>query len=462
MHRAARELRVAPRHWIMWWRAAGASSQPLGARIDPAGQTCGKHSMPYDIDAVRAAFPALGVTDDGRPRIYFDNPAGTQVPQSVIRRMTDCLVRANANHDGFFASSRIMDALVAEAHAAMADFLNAASPGEIVFGQNTTSLILAVSRSIGRTLRAGDEIVLTRMDHDANVAPWLLLAEDLGLTVRWWDVDTERFELDLAALEPLLNARTRLVAVTYASNAIGSVTDVRGVVERAHAVGARVFVDAVQYAPHALIDVQALGCDFLACSAYKFYGPHQGVLWGRRELLEAMTAYKVRPASDELPHKYETGTQSHEGMAGTLGAIEHLAWIGRTMGDAAATGVDGARRRELAAAFALLQGHEGALLRRLLDGLAAFPGVRVLGITDAERLHRRVPTVSFVSERQAPAAIARHLAAAGICVWSGHNYALELYRALGREASGGLRVGFAQYNTGAEVERLLARLDGFA
>jgi cysteine desulfurase family protein (TIGR01976 family) len=411
--------------------------------------------MALDIAAIRAEFPSLSVTDAGQPRVYLDNPAGTQVPRRVIEAVSDCLLRANANLGGFFATSRLAGELVDGAHAAMRDFLNARDAGEIVFGQNSTSLVLHVSRSIGRELVAGDEIVLTRMDHDANVGPWLMLAEDRGLVVKWWDFDPASWELDLARLDALLTSRTRLVAVNHASNALGTLTDVAAVVRRAHAAGAMVFVDAVQSAPHVPLDVQALGCDFLVCSPYKFYGPHQGVLYGRREHLERMTAYRVRPAGEELPHKYETGTLSHEGMAGTAAAVEHFAWIGRTLGGAA-----GASRREaLVAAFATLATHENALTRRLLDGLATIPDLQVLGITDAARAARRVPTVSFVWDRHEPAAIARRMAEHNIFVWSGHNYALEIYRTLGRESSGGLRIGFAQYNTAAEVDRVLEVLD---
>jgi cysteine desulfurase family protein (TIGR01976 family) len=410
--------------------------------------------MPFDIEAVRAEFPSLAITDGGRPRIYFDNPAGTQVPRRVVDAVSDCLIRANANLGGYFSSSRLAGELVDGAHAAMRDFLNAADSGEIVFGQNTTSLNFHIARSIGRELSPGDEIVISRMDHDANVSPWLMLAEDHGLIVRWWDWDTTRFALDITRLEQLLSPRTRLVAVTHASNAIGTLTDIPAVVARAHAVGARVYVDAVQSAPHVPIDVQALGCDFLVCSAYKFYGPHQGVLWGKREHLERMTAYRVRPAGDELPYKYETGTLSHEGMAGTAAAVEHFAWIGETMGSPAGPG----RRAAIEAGYRVMRAHEEDLTRRLLGGLAALPGLQVLGITEPARLGERVPTVSFVWERHAPSVIARALAERNICVWSGHNYAIEVYRTLGRESTGGLRVGFAQYNTADEIDRLLEAL----
>jgi cysteine desulfurase family protein (TIGR01976 family) len=407
--------------------------------------------MPFDINAIRNEFPSLAVTDDGRPRVYLDNPAGTQVPRRVIDAISDCLLRANANLGGYFSTTRLAGAIVEEAHAAMRDFLNARDAGEIVYGQNSTSLVLHISRSIGREMAAGDEIVLTRMDHDANVGPWLMLAEDRGLTVKWWDFDTTSWELDFAQLDTLLTPRTKLVAVNHASNALGTITDVAEVARRAHAVGAWVFVDAVQSAPHMALDVQALGCDFLVCSPYKFYGPHQGVLWGRREHLERMRAYRVRPAGDQLPGKYETGTLSHEGMAGTAAAVEHFAWIGRTLG-----GADGApRRAAIEAGFHTLKTHEDALTRRLLEGLATIPDLQVLGITDTARAARRVPTVSFVWTRHAPADIARALAAENIFVWSGHNYAVEIYRTLGREAEGGLRIGFAQYNTATEIDRLL-------
>jgi cysteine desulfurase family protein (TIGR01976 family) len=259
--------------------------------------------MSFNLDRIRACFPALAITENGRPRIYLDNPAGTQVSQSVIDRMADCLVTANANLGGHFATSQRADAVVAEAHQAMADLLNAASPDEIIFGQNMTSLTLHVSRSIGRRLRPGDEIVLSRMDHDANVTPWVLLARDLDLRIRWLAFDRQTFEFDLGALDELLNDRTRLVCVGAASNMTGTINDVKAISERARAAGALTYVDAVQYVPHVATDVQALGCDFLACSAYKFFGPHQGILWGRREVLEALEPYKLRPAPDCIPGK---------------------------------------------------------------------------------------------------------------------------------------------------------------
>ena len=398
-----------------------------------------------------ARFPSMILTDDGMPRVYFDNPAGTQVPQSVVDAVSDCLIRTNANLGGFFSTTRLAVEVVDAAHEAMRDFLNANDTGEIVFGQNATSLNFSISRSLGREFAAGDEIIVSRMDHEANVSPWLMMAEDLGLTVRWWDWNIDTFEFDLAELAALINPRTRLIAVTHASNVIGSLTDIPGVVALAKPAGALVYVDAVQTAPHIPIDVQALGCDFLVCSAYKFYGPHQGILWGKREHLERLVAYRVRPAGDELPHKFETGTLSRECMAGTTAAVEHFAWLGRTMGDPTGPG----RRKAIEAGYCALKGHEDALVRRLLDGLATLPDVRVLGITDQARLQRRVPTVSFIRESVSPATIAQALAAQNIFVWSGNNYAVEAYRKLGREHEGGVRVGFAQYNTAAEVDRLL-------
>ena len=276
----------------------------------------------------RSQFPALALTDAGRPRVYFDNPAGTQVPQQVIDRTVDCLVNRNANLGGYFATTVAAGELVDEAHRACADFYNAATPAEIVFGQNMTTLTFHMSRCLGRKFRAGDEIVLSRMDHDANVAPWLLLAEDLGLTVRWMDFDTGTYEFPDDALTRVLSDRTRLVAMGMASNCTGTVNDVKRFAAQARAAGAIVYLDAVQFAPHYAIDVQDLGADIVVSSAYKWFGPHQGVLWGREDLLEETFGYKVRPAGEDLPHKFETGTLSHEGMAGCLGAIEYLEQFG--------------------------------------------------------------------------------------------------------------------------------------
>lgn len=414
--------------------------------------------MSIDIGKIREQFPSLSVTDSGRPRIYFDNPGGTQVPQTVIDRMVACLIQSNANLGGYFPSSRSADALVAEAHEAMADFLNAASPAEIVFGQNMTSLTFHISRSLAKRFSPGDEIIVTRMDHDANISPWLLLARDNDLKVRWLDFDPNRFEFDVAALDAILTPRTRLAAINFASNATGTINDVKTLAAKAKAAGALVYVDAVQYAPHGPIDVQDLGCDFLVCSSYKFFGPHQGILWGRQAVLEELEAYKVRPATDALPGRFETGTMSHEGMAGVSGAVDYLAWIGETMGGmhqsrwSRFTG----RRKFVHAAMDCLFDYEMSLTKRLIDGLAGIPGVTVQGITDPAALRRRVPTVSFTVEGHRPVALAEALARDNIFVWDGHNYAVEVIARLGLADKGGvLRVGIAHYNTADEVDQFL-------
>lgn len=418
--------------------------------------------MPYDIETVRSKFPALHATDGGVPRIYFDNPAGTQVPATVAARISDCLLTTNANLGGHFRTSSLADAVVDDAHAAMADFLNAASPDEIVFGQNMTTITLHVSRSIGRELSKGDEIVLSRMCHDANVLPWVLLAEDLGLEIRWLPFDTTTYEFDPAALDDVLSARTRLVCIGGASNLTGTLNDIGAICSKARDAGAWTYVDAVQSAPHVATDVQAIGCDFLVCSAYKFFGPHQGILWGRGELLRSLTPYKVRPASDLPPGKFETGTQSHEGMAGTAAAVDYFAWIGETMAETPGGALQGlaGRRKHVRAAMACLFDYEKGLSSALIAGLRSIDGVTVHGITDADAMHRRVPTVAFTHASTTPDEIARALADRGIFVWSGHNYAIEPARALGILDSGGaVRVGPVHYNTANEIDVLLNALD---
>jgi cysteine desulfurase family protein (TIGR01976 family) len=407
-----------------------------------------------DLDRIRAQFPSLAETDNGKPRLYFDNPAGTQVPVSVAERMTDCLLHKSANIGGFFATSEMAAQVADAARAAVADFLNAPSSDEIIFGQNMTALTFHVSRSIGRHLRAGDEIVLSQMDHDANVEPWKLLARDFDLTVRWLPFDKETFEFDLAKLDELLNEKTRLVCVGGASNLLGTINDIETICSKARAAGAWSFVDAVQSAPHILTDVQQIGCDFFVCSAYKFFGPHQGMLWGRRDVLEQLEPYKLRPAPDELPWSIEPGTQSHEGMAGTAAAVDYCAWIGREM---AAVTTD--RRSQLVAAMGMLFDYEKQLAWQLVDGLQNIAGVRILGISEPAALSRRVPTVSFVHESHAPASVAKALAERNIFAWSGHNYALEAARALGIDKTGGgVRIGAVHYNTADEIDTLLNAL----
>jgi cysteine desulfurase family protein (TIGR01976 family) len=403
----------------------------------------------FDINSARAQFPALSLTDDGRHRIYFDNPAGTQVPQQSIDRTVDCMVARNANLGGYFRTSTEAGELVDLTHQACADFYNASSPSEIVFGQNMTTLTLHMSRCLGRRFRRGDEIVLSRMDHDANVSPWLLLADDIGLTVRWMDFDPETYEFPEDALTRVLSERTRLVAMGMASNCTGTVNDAKRFVAQAKAVGAIVYLDAVQYAPHLAVDVQDIGADFVVSSAYKWFGPHQGILWGHEQLLKETFAYKLRPAGDELPHKFETGTLSHEGMAGTLGAIEYIEQYGT--GDT--------RAQRIASAWAALARHEQSLTLKLIAGLMTFKGLTIRGITSANAMHKRVPTVSFTLEGQHPQALAQGFARDNIFVWSGHNYAIEPVTRMGLMDQGGvLRVGLAHYNTQAEVDAFLSSL----
>ena len=407
--------------------------------------------MTLDLEAIRSQFPALDETDDGVARVYLDNPAGTQVAQRVVDAMSHCMLCASANMGGYFRTSVAVGDIVADAQQAMADFLNAPSPDEIIFGQNMTSLTFHVSRSIGRCFNAGDEIVLSRMDHDANVQPWVLLARDHGLNIRWLPFDTETFEFDLGKLEELLNERTRLVCVCAASNLTGTVNDIEAICRVARDAGAWTYIDAVQSAPHTLNDVQAFGCDFLVCSPYKFFGPHQGVLWGRREVLEALEPYKLRPAPSEIPWCFAPGTASHEGMAGTAAAVEYLAWVGETM-----AGGQGGRRQKLSAGMAAIAEYEQTLAGYLVEGLLSLAGVTIHGITAAEAMPRRGPTVAFTHERHAPDRIVKALAAQNIFAWSGHNYAVEVVKSLDLYESGGVvRVGPVHYNTVAELDRLL-------
>ncbi len=404
-----------------------------------------------DVEAVRRAYPALAVRDGGRQRIYFDNPAGTQVPQVVIDAMVDVLAHKNANLGGYFATTKAADSLVHEAHVAMADFYNAASPDEIVFGQNMTSLTLHFSRCLGRRLKAGDEIILSRMDHDANVAPWLLLAQDKGLIVKWLDFDPGTYEFADDALTKMLSDKTRILAMGMASNCTGTIHDVARFTKQAKAVGALVYLDGVQYAPHLPIDVQALGADVVVSSAYKWFGPHQGILWARKDLLAETFAYKVRAVSDtDLGHKFETGTQSHEGMAGCAAAVDYIAGLG-----------EGATRRaRIVSGWQAVTAHEHELTLQLIDGLKKFKGLTIRGIASANAIHRRVPTVSFTVDGVIPDTIAKQLAAQNIFVWSGHNYALEPIARMGLADKGGvLRVGLAHYNAASEVDTLLANLN---
>jgi cysteine desulfurase family protein (TIGR01976 family) len=411
---------------------------------------------PEILELCRRQFPALSRRVGDRPAAFFDGPGGTQVPQRVIDAVGHYLAHTNANHGGRFATAIESDRLLAEAHRGLADFLGADDPRTIVFGQNMTSLTFALSRALARGWKAGDEIVLTRLDHDANVTPWVLAARDAGATVRLASVRSEDCTLDLEELRHLINERTRLVAVGCASNATGGINPVRDICDWAHAVGAKVFLDAVHYAPHGLIDVQAWGCDFLACSAYKFFGPHVGILWGRREWLEELEAYKVRPAPLDLPGKWMTGTQSHEAIAGALAAVEYLADLGRLL--AASDSLS--RRAALREAYREIALYERALVKRLLAGLAELPEIQVFGINDPARQDERVATVAFTHERFTSSELAERLGRLGMFAWHGNYYALHLTESLGLEPEGMLRVGLVHYNTPTEVERLLEALRG--
>ncbi len=406
------------------------------------------------LDVIRQQFPALA-----RPAIFFDNPGGTQIARQSIERINKYLIECNANHEGAFATSIASDAVLDEAHQAMADFYNAASPEEIIFGNNMTTLTLHISRSISREWREGDEIVVTRLDHDANVTPWVLAAQDRGVKVNWVDFDVEDGTLKLDELQKALERKPRLLAVGYASNALGTINPISKIVKMAHEAGTMVYVDAVQYAPHGPIDVQKLGCDFLVSSSYKFFGPHAGILYGKRELLEKLFAYKVRPATNKLPGKFETGTQNHEGIAGVLGAIEYFEWIGREFGGDYAEGLReegySGRRLELKKAMTAIRAYEFELSRALLAALEAVPGIRIYGLTDPRRLEERVATFSFRLKDLHPRAVAEKLAKENIYVWDGNYYAINVTERLGVEESGGMvRVGAAHYNTLDEAQRL--------
>jgi cysteine desulfurase family protein (TIGR01976 family) len=414
--------------------------------------------MPLDPSIIRQQFPSLD-----RPATFFDNPGGTQIAKQSLERINRYLLECNANHEGAFATSQQSDAILHEAHAAMADFLNASSPDEIVFGANMTTLTLHISRSLTRRLNPGDEIVVTRMDHDANISPWLLVAEDHGCHVTWVDFDVEDYILKQDEFEKALERKPKIVAFGYASNATGTINPVCKLTKMAKEAGALVYVDAVQYAPHGPIDVQSVGCDFLVCSAYKFFGPHVGALYGKLELLEDLKAYKVRPAPNNPPGKWMTGTQNHEGIAGVLGALEYFEWLAGQFADAQklslAEGGFTGRRLNLKAAMTAIRAYEFELSRALIGAIRAVPGTHIHGITDMKQLDERVPTVSFTLEGKHPLEIAEALGKEGFYVWDGNYYALAVTERLGLEASGGMvRVGAVHYNTLDEVARFGAAL----
>jgi cysteine desulfurase family protein (TIGR01976 family) len=405
-----------------------------------------------DLAWVRSQFPSLAQTVNRQPAVFLDGPGGTQVPQRVIDAISGYLSSSNANTAGAYATSRQTDAMIASARSAMADFLGC-DADEIVFGPNMTSLTFAISRSIGRELGPGDEIVVTHLDHDANISPWRALEEN-GVTIRFAEINETDCTLDMDDLAGKITSRTKLVAAGYASNAVGTINNVKEIVRLTHGVGAMVFIDAVHYAPHGPIDVRALDCDFLVCSTYKFFGPHMGVLYGKREHLQRLQPYKVRANSNAVPFRWEWGTLNHEGIAGIAACLEYLADLGRHVDPSASD-----RRSALLAAYKAIQNHERGLVERLITGLLAIPGLRLYGISDPQQFHRRCPTVAVRVKGHTPLELATKLGERGFFTWDGNYYALNLTERLDVEKDGGLlRIGLVHYNTMEEVERLLAAL----
>jgi len=414
--------------------------------------TAATETLALDLTRVRSQFPSLSQTVAGQPAVFLDGPGGTQVPQRVIDAISDYLKNSNANTCGAYATSRRTDAVIAGARAAMAD-LFACDPDEVVFGPNMTTLTFALSRSLGRELGPGDEILLTHLDHDANVSPWRAL-EERGVTIRFVDVNQEDCTLNMADLAQKLNSRTRVVAVGYASNAVGTINDVREIVRLAHQKGALAYIDAVHYAPHGPIDVRALDCDFLVCSSYKFFGPHMGILYGKREHWQRLQPYKLRANTNAVPNRWEWGTLNHECIAGIAACVEYLADLGRQVDPSVST-----RRAALLAAYSAIQQHERGLVEMLIGGLLALPGLKFYGISDVAKLDRRCPTVAVRITGHTPLDLATRLGERGIFTWDGNYYALNLTERLDVEKDGGfLRIGLAHYNTAAEVHRLLQGL----
>jgi cysteine desulfurase family protein (TIGR01976 family) len=413
-------------------------------------------STALDLKWVRSQFPALAQRVDGHPAVFLDGPGGTQVPQRVIDAISGYLAESNANTCGAFATSRRTDAVIAEARAAMADFVHC-DTDEVIFGANMTALTFAMSRSIGRELKAGDEILLTRLDHDANFSPWKAL-EERGVVIRVAEIHAEDCTLDMKDLASKITKRTKLVAVGLASNAVGTINPVRKIIKLAHHVGALTYVDAVHYAPHGPIDVQALDCDFLVCSTYKFFGPHMGVLFGKRELLKRVQPYKVRANTNAIPGCWEWGTLNHECIAGITACVEYLAELGRKVNAGAAS-----RRAALMAGYGAIQAHETKLLRKLMQGLEQIPGAKIYGITDPARFGERCPTLAVRVAGHTPLYLAIKLGERGFFTWDGNYYAINLTEFLDVEKDGGfLRIGLAHYNTEEEVERFLAAVRDIA
>lgn len=410
--------------------------------------------MAFPIDALRAEFPALALEDDGRARVYLDNPAGTQVPRRVADAVSRCLLQTNANLGGQFRTSQLSGNIVDDAHQAMAEFLGARSSREIIIGPSMTSLAFHLSRSICRDYQPGDEIIVTAMDHEGNISPWLEIARDKGLEIRWLPFNRETWQIEADDLRALLSDKTRLLCLNFASNLTGSINDVKALTAIARDAGANVFVDAVQLAPHRLVDVQDIGCDFLACSSYKFFGPHLGIVWGREEVLADLYAYKCRCSEDVLPHRFETGTPQIELLAGLTATVDHYAWLGETAGGT------GTRRDLIATAYAASADYEEPLTNRLIDALRSMHGTAIYGITNPNRVHQRVPTISFRHAVKKPVEIARSLADDGIFVWDGHNYAFQVVKHLEvPENEGVVRIGLAAYNSAEEIDAVIKSIE---
>jgi cysteine desulfurase family protein (TIGR01976 family) len=404
----------------------------------------------FDVDAIRRRFPALSLAQDGQPLVFFDGPGGTQVPESVIDAVSGYYREANANHGGEFLTSRRSDAIVEDAHAALADLVGV-DADEITLGPNMTTLTFHVSRSIGATLKPGDEIVVSGLDHQANVDPWIAAARDNEAIVRTWEPDLADCTLSLEGLDAVLNDRTRLVAVGWASNAVGTINPIREIADRVHRAGAWLYVDAVHAAPHLALDARAVDADFVAFSVYKFFGPHLGALYGRREIMGSLPAYKVRPASN----RFETGTGNHEGDAGAAAAVEYLADIGVQYGGASTSA---SRRERVVAGMRAIRAYELDLYRYMAGRLGKLDGIRILGLTADADMERRTPTAAITIDGVTPHDAAIRLGAAGIAVWDGDFYATGLIERLGLASTGVLRIGLTHYNTRAEVDRLIGEL----
>lgn len=419
--------------------SAAASASPTGTAptLDP------RTTSVASVEAIRARFPALRRMHNGHPVAYFDGPGGTQVPTSVADAITDYLFHHNANTHWKYPTSAETDEIIADARATVAEFLNGRAD-EIAFGQNMTSLTFHLARAFGRQWGPGDEVVLTELDHHGNVAPWTAIARDRGVTIKMVKMRTEDGQLDWADFHRAVTPRTKLVAINAASNALGTITDVARAAKAAHAVGAKVFVDAVHYAPHNLVDVNALDCDFLACSAYKFYGPHIGILWGKRETVESLDFPRLEPAPQESPERAETGTQNHEGVAGAAAAVDFLASL---------AGTEAPRRRAaLDSAFATLHARGDALLARLWNALEAVDGVTLYGPRPGTP---RTPTLSFTLRGYGTDDVAIALAAEGVFVSNGDFYAATIIERLGLVPDGLVRVGCSCYTSADEVDRLI-------